>query len=106
MRQGTWSSALLPYSYLMIGVRSGGVVEDERHHETDKRERLGQREPDVHVGPDQSGGFRLPGHGLHAVTEDQADADAGADGREAVRHRTDVDADDAFGGSSGSQEVN
>src|SRR5438445_460341 len=50
----------------MIGVRSG-VVEDVRHHEADERERLGQCEPDVHVGADHAGGFGLPGHGLHAV---------------------------------------
>src|SRR5262249_42018428 len=38
--------------------RFGGrsrVVEDERDHEADQRQRLGQREPDVHVGADQSG---------------------------------------------------
>src|SRR5580704_3436007 len=83
-----------------------GVVEDERHHEADQRECLGQREPDVHVGADHPGRLRLPGHGLHAVAEDQADAHAGADGRQTVRHRTDVDADDALRGGSGGQEVN
>src|SRR5215470_2496586 len=97
--------SLSRYSHPMIGARPL-VVEDERHHETDERERLGQREPDVHVGPDQAGGLRLPGHGLHAVPEDQADADAGADGRETVGHRTDVDAQDRAVGGPGGQEVN
>src|SRR5512142_1360165 len=66
-----------------------GVVEDERDHDPDQRQRLGQREPDVHVGLDQPTRFRLPGHGLNPGAEDQADADARADGRQAVGHRPD-----------------
>src|SRR5450756_2665474 len=58
--------------------------EDERRHEADQGQRLGQREADPHVKRDTAGGLRLPGHGLDGVTEDQADADTGADGREAV----------------------
>src|SRR5450755_3689852 len=79
------------------------VLEDERDHEPDQGQSLGQREADVHVGPDQAGRLRLPGHRLDAVTEYQADADAGDDGGQAVRNCADVDADDALGRSSGSK---
>src|ERR1700759_3954627 len=84
--------------------RPGSVLEDERGHEADQCERLGQREADPHVQRDASGGLRLPGHGLDRVAEDQADADARADGREAVSDSAGVEADDlgrASGESSG-----
>jgi hypothetical protein len=45
----------------------------------------------------------LAGHGLDAVAEDQADAYAGANGREAVAHRAEVD--DQPGGCRGGQYV-
>src|ERR1022692_241180 len=71
--------------------RSAGGVEDERDDDADQGQRLGQREPDVHIRADQPGRLRLTGHGLDAMTEDQADADAGPDGREAVGDRPEVD---------------
>src|ERR1017187_46277 len=79
---------------LRPGGGSAAVLEDEGDNDADQREGLGQREPDVHVGLDQAARLRLPGHGLDSVAEDQADADARADCREAIRHGTDVDTDD------------
>src|ERR1700743_2327862 len=58
--------------------------EDERRHKADQGQRLGQREADPHVKGDPAGRLGLAGHGLDGVAEDQADADAGADGRETV----------------------
>src|SRR6516165_2901550 len=73
------------------GRGSSGVVEDERRHEADQGERLGEREADPHVQRDAAGGLGLPGHGLDRVPEHQADADAGADGGQAVGDGADVD---------------
>src|ERR1022692_723288 len=67
-----------------------GGREDERDDDPDQGERLGEGEPDVHIGADHPGGLGLAGHGLDTVSEDQADADAGADGREAVAERPEV----------------
>src|SRR6266581_3515964 len=90
--------------YLMVGSLPWGLrvlLEDERGDQADERERLGQREPDPHVQRDAAGGFRLPGHRLDGVTEDQADADAGADGGETVTDRTDVVDVDGLGRAGG-----
>src|SRR5258705_9835803 len=84
--------------------RPGSVLEDERGHEADQRERLGEREADPDVQRDAAGGLRLPGHGFDRVAEDQADADARADGGESVSDGAGVEADDlgrASGKSSG-----
>src|ERR1700744_5154798 len=62
--------------------------EDERRHEADQGKRLGQREPDPHVKGEAAARLGLTGHRLDRVTEDQADADARADGRETVPERT------------------
>src|SRR5207244_7380477 len=80
------------------------LLEDERGHEADQRECLGQREAAPRVQGDATGGLRLPGHGLDRVAEDQADADARADGSETVSDGAGVEADDlgrASGKSSG-----
>src|SRR6266702_3300781 len=65
------------------------VLEDERDDDSDQGQRLGQREPDVHVGPDQAGCLGLAGHSLDAVAEDQADTDAGTDSSQAIGYRAD-----------------
>src|ERR1700722_13810498 len=75
-------------------VPGSAVLEDERGDEADQGQCLGQREADPHVQRDAAGRFRLPRHGLDRVAEDQADADARADGREAVADGADVDAQD------------
>src|SRR5215469_12914137 len=77
----------------------GSVLEDERRHEADQRERLGQREADPHVQRDAAGGLRLAGHRLDRVAEDQADADAGADGGETVSDGAGVEPDGGAGRS-------
>src|ERR1035438_3026214 len=84
--------------------RSARGVEDVRDDQADQRERLGQGEPDVHVGADQPGRFGLPGHGLHAVTEDEADTDAGPDSGEAIGDRAEVDVE-LRGGCGSSHEM-
>ena len=66
------------------------VTVDERHDETDQGERLTEGEAEDLVGADQAGGLGLAGQGLGAVTEDDADADAGADGGEAVTDGAEV----------------
>src|SRR5215469_7220273 len=75
---GTSGSCDASARNFMVGSLSGAmsVLEDERGHQADERERLGQRKPDPHIQRDAAGGFRLPGHRLDGVTEDQADADA------------------------------
>src|SRR5438445_13357994 len=60
---------------------------DELDDEPDEGQRLGERDPQEHRGPGDAGRLRLPGHGLDGVAHDEADADAGADGGESVRHR-------------------
>src|SRR5215469_3028802 len=71
---------------------SSGVVEDERRHEADQCERLGEREADPHVQRDAAGGLRLACHGLDRVPEHQADADAGANSGQTVGNGTQVNA--------------
>src|ERR1700761_8938942 len=81
-------------------VPGSAVLEDERRHEADQGQRLGQREADPHVQGDAAGRLRLTGHGLDRVAEDQADADARADGRETVTDSADVDVQRRAGGES------
>src|SRR5215469_12085886 len=80
------------------GRGSSGVVEDERRHEADQGECLGEREADPHVQRDPAGGLGLAGHGLDRVTEHQADADARADGGQTVGDGAEVDAYHLAGG--------
>src|SRR5215469_18642873 len=76
--------------------------EDERRDEADEGERLGQREADPHVLRDTAAGLGLTSHGLDRVAEDQADADAGADGGEAVSQGAEtLDVDDLGTGRGG-----
>ena len=52
-----------------------------------------RHEAEDHVLADQAVGLGLAGDGLHTLTEDDADADAGADGGEAVTDRAEVAGD-------------
>src|SRR4029077_13205530 len=88
------------------GRGSSGVLEDERRHEADQGERLGEREADPHVQRDAAGGLWLPGHGLDRVTEHQADADARADGGETVADRADVDVQRLGGARVAASDIN
>src|SRR4051812_16606553 len=58
--------------------------DDEREDEPEQRERLGERDPEEHRGSDGAGRLGLARHGGDRVADDQADADAGADGGAAV----------------------
>src|ERR1700683_4311826 len=79
------------------------VLEDEGGHEADEGERLGQREADPHVQRDASGRLGLAGHRLDGVAEDQADADARADGGQTIADGTDVDLQDLGIGRGGGE---
>src|SRR4051794_2778904 len=68
----------------------GSGAEDEGDDEADQRQRLGQGEPEERVGAGQAGGLRLPSGGLDVGRPDDADADTGADGGEAVADRADA----------------
>src|SRR5579859_5645233 len=81
---------------------ASSVREDERHHDADQRERFGERETHPHVGADHARRLRLAGHRLGGVAEDQADAHAGADGREAVGNGSEPPCD---GGAAGGERV-
>src|ERR1700684_4357767 len=72
-----WNMEDTPWGFRLLG-------NEERDGDTDQRERLGECEADPHVSGDPAGRLGLAGHGLDRVPEHQADADAGADGREAV----------------------
>ena len=65
------------------------LAEHERDDEADEGKCLSEREAQEHVLADNAVRLGLTGDGLHALSEDDADADAGADGREAVAERTD-----------------
>src|SRR5689334_6434424 len=71
VESGYWSSA----------------AEDEGNDQAEQRQHLTEREAQEHVGADDRHGLGLTGHGLDGVTEDQTDADAGADGGETVGDR-------------------
>ena len=61
-----------------------GEVDEDEDHEPDEGERLGEGDAEEHRGADHAGGLGLAGHGGDGVTDDDADADARADGGEAV----------------------
>src|SRR5687768_6828119 len=62
------------------------ALEDEREHQTEERERLGQGEPEERDGLEQASRLRLAGDAVDVRGEDETHADAGADGRQAVAH--------------------
>ena len=57
---------------------------DELDDETDEGERLGEGDTQEHRGADVAGHFGLAGHRLDGLADEVADADARADGGEAV----------------------
>src|SRR5687768_11782159 len=57
---------------------------DEREDEAEQGERLGEGDAQEHGGAHHAGGLGLAGHGADGVADDEADADAGADGSAAV----------------------
>ena len=58
--------------------------DDEREDEAEERERLGERDAEEHRRSHGAGRLGLAGHRGDRVTDDQTDADAGADGGAAV----------------------
>ena len=65
------------------GDRSDELEEDE-DDEADEGEGLGEGDAEEHGGADHAGGLGLAGHGLDRLADEVADADARADGGEAV----------------------
>src|SRR5699024_10077708 len=68
--------------------RSAQAAEDEGQRDTDDGEGLGQGEPDPGGAHHRAAGLRLTSGALDDGTEDQADADARADGAQAVADDT------------------
>src|SRR5690606_16868527 len=66
---------------------------EEEQHEPDQGERLREGHTDEHVRADHAGCLGLAGHGLHGVTGNDADADSGADGSQAVSDHVDTAGD-------------
>src|ERR1700731_946263 len=60
------------------------ISEDEAGDEADQRERLGERDTEEHVGADRALPLRLTSDALDRLTDDDADADARADGCQTV----------------------
>ena len=77
---------------------SSDCLENERRDQTEQGEGLGEDEAEEHVLADQAVSLGLARDGLHALTEDDADADAGADGGKAVTDGGDVAGHDRRGG--------
>src|SRR4051794_38329595 len=71
---------------------------DEGHDQTDEGERLAEGEAQDHVLADHVGHLRLAGHGLNALAEDDTDADARTDGREAIPDGPEAGVDVGGGG--------
>ena len=62
----------------------GRLLQEDEDDEADEGQRLGEGNAEEHRRLDLAGGLGLTGHGLDGVAEDDADADAGTDGGEAV----------------------
>src|SRR5438445_2407954 len=61
-----------------------GELEVDEDHEADEGEGFGEGDAEEHRGPDHAGGLGLAGHRLDRLADEVADADAGADGGQAV----------------------
>src|SRR5215204_4669837 len=72
--------AFLSASVLVPGRDS----DDERQHEAEQRQRLDERDTEEHRRAHHAGRLGLPSHRLDRLAHQEADADAGADGGEAV----------------------
>src|SRR5262249_14522533 len=60
--------------------------DDEREDEAEERERFGERDAQEHRRTDGAGRLGLARHRRDGVTDDEADADAGADGSATVNN--------------------
>jgi len=60
-------------------LRGHSGAENEWRNETDQRQCFSKSEAEQHVLANDTVGLGLTGNGLYALTEDDADADAGAD---------------------------
>src|SRR3954471_16805336 len=65
-------------------------AEDERERQTEDRERLGEGEAEERDRLEQAARLGLAGDAVDVGGEDETDADAGADGRQAVAEDRDV----------------
>src|SRR5688572_10598620 len=86
----THASARMPTA-ISARTRTGGpplTRDDEREHEAEERERLGERDAQEHRGADHAGGLGLTGHGSDGVTHHDADADTRTDRSTAVDDAT------------------
>src|SRR3546814_10049309 len=70
--------------YSAQAVLRSGLAEEE-DHEADEGQGLHEGDAEEHRGPDHAGGLGLAGHGLDGLADQVADADAGAQGPDAVR---------------------
>src|SRR5205085_8916899 len=68
----------------------GSGAEDEREGETEDGQRLGEGEAEEGDRLEEATGLGLTGDAVDVRREDEADADSGADGREAVAEDRDV----------------
>ena len=69
----------------LAGAHEGLLArDDEREDEAEQSEGLGERDAQEHRGAHHAGRLGLASHGRDGVADDEADADAGADGRAAV----------------------
>src|SRR5215469_10868649 len=75
-----------------MGATSGGLLlEEVEDSDADQGQRLGQREADPQEAGEAALSLGLAGDRLHELPEDDADADAGANRREAVGECSQVD---------------
>src|SRR4051812_10404007 len=84
----TAATALMGTPCVVGGCR--GSAEDEREGETEDGQRLGEGEAEEGDRLQQATGLGLTGDAVDVRREDEPDADAGADGREAVAEDRDV----------------
>src|SRR5574341_341190 len=82
-RMGFFSSAASAASTNAWSIPAS-LLDDERKDETEQGECLYERDAEEHRGPDHAGGLGLASHGLDGLADEEADADAGADGGEPV----------------------
>src|ERR687894_2006361 len=80
---------------------SDSALAEEEDDEADEGESLDERDAEEHRGADHAGRLRLAGHGLDRLTDQVADAHAGADGAEAVGQGGETGVVDTAGGLLG-----
>src|SRR3954469_12233947 len=83
---GRWTTTAWP-APVMVTVTVITMLleaEEDEDDEADQGERLGEGDAEEHRRADHAGSLRLAGHGLDRLADQVADADARADGRQAV----------------------